>query len=135
VRLNVSPDGLPFLPFAEGNFGTASGKCEFRAETLAYMPPVESRLGDAALLRNFPLELISPKNHDSMNSTFGNRADVDAQTAVATIHPMTRRHGEFARATRSGFSIGAADARSRRGLKRRFLPAWYVFLRSVGAKA
>jgi anaerobic selenocysteine-containing dehydrogenase len=87
VRLNVSPDGLPFLPFAEGNFGTASGKCEFRAATLAYEPPVESRFGDRALLRNFPLELISPKNHDSMNSTFGNRADVDAQTSLATIHP------------------------------------------------
>jgi anaerobic selenocysteine-containing dehydrogenase len=87
VRLNISPDGLPFLPFAEGNFGTASGMCEFRAETLSYEPPVESRMGNAALVRKFPLELISPKNHDSMNSTFGNRPDVDAQTAVATIHP------------------------------------------------
>jgi anaerobic selenocysteine-containing dehydrogenase len=87
VRLNISPEGQPFLPFAEGNFGTASGKCEFRAETLGYEPPSESRMGDPALLRHFPLELISPKNHDSMNSTFGNRPDVDAQTAVATIHP------------------------------------------------
>jgi anaerobic selenocysteine-containing dehydrogenase len=87
VRLNISPDGVPFLPFADGNFGTASGKCEFRAETLAYEPPSESRLGDAELLRQFPLELISPKNHDSMNSTFGNRPDVDAQTSVATVHP------------------------------------------------
>jgi anaerobic selenocysteine-containing dehydrogenase len=33
------------------------------------------------------LELISPKNHDSMNSTFGNRPDVDRQTSIATIHP------------------------------------------------
>lgn len=88
VRLNISPEGTPFLPFAEGNFGTPSGKCEFRAETLAYEPPVESRLGEPTLLRHYPLELISPKNHDSMNSTFGNRADVDAQTAVATIHPL-----------------------------------------------
>ena len=87
VRLNISPDGLPFLPFAEGKFGTASGKCEFRAESLEYVPPIESRLGDPDLLRQFPLELISPKNHDSMNSTFGNRADLDAQTAVAFIHP------------------------------------------------
>jgi len=87
VRLNISPDGLPFLPFAEGNFGTPSGKCEFRAETLAYEPPVESRFGDRGLLRQYPLELISPKNHDSMNSTFGNRPDVDKQTSVATIHP------------------------------------------------
>jgi anaerobic selenocysteine-containing dehydrogenase len=87
VRLNISPDGEPFLPFAEGNFGTPSGKCEFRAETLGYEPPVESRFGDMTILRQYPLELISPKNHDSMNSTFGNRPDVDAQTSVATIHP------------------------------------------------
>jgi anaerobic selenocysteine-containing dehydrogenase len=87
VRLNISPEGEPFLPFAEGHFGTPSGKCEFRAETLGYEPPIESRFGEAALLRQFPLELISPKNHDSMNSTFGNRPDVDAQTSVATIHP------------------------------------------------
>ncbi len=88
VRLNISPEGTPFLPFAEGNFGTPSGKCEFRAGTLAYEPPIESRLGDPTLLRHYPLELISPKNHDSMNSTFGNRSDVDAQTAIATIHPQ-----------------------------------------------
>ena len=49
VRLNVSEPGTPFLPFAEGGFGTPSGKCEFGAETLDYTPPVESRFGDAAL--------------------------------------------------------------------------------------
>jgi anaerobic selenocysteine-containing dehydrogenase len=87
VRLNISPEGQPFLPFAEGHFGTASGKCEFRAETLGYEPPIESRFGETALFRQFPLELISPKNHDSMNSTFGDRPDVDAQTAIVTIHP------------------------------------------------
>lgn len=88
VRLNISPEGTPFLPFAEGNFGTQSGKCEFRAETLSYVPPVESRMGDPVTFQRYPLELISPKNHDSMNSTFGNRPEVDGQTAVATIHPQ-----------------------------------------------
>ena len=34
VRLSVSPDGEPFLPFAKGGFGTRSGKCEFGADTL-----------------------------------------------------------------------------------------------------
>jgi anaerobic selenocysteine-containing dehydrogenase len=101
VRLNISKDGLPFLPFAEGNFGTPSGKCEFRAETLSYDPPLESRLGDPALLRRYPLELISPKNHDSMNSTFGNRPDTDAQTSVATIHP----DDAAARGIRSGDTV------------------------------
>ncbi|MCX6629100.1 MAG: molybdopterin-dependent oxidoreductase [Candidatus Solibacter sp.] len=84
VRLNVSEDGAPFLPFAEGNFGTPDGKCHFDAETLDYQPPVESRHGDAALNGKYPLELISPKNDDSMNSTFGYRNSVDL--ATATLH-------------------------------------------------
>ena len=82
VRLNVSEPGTPFLPFAEGGFGTPSGKCEFGAETLDYAPPVESRFGDSSLRARYPLELISSKNDDSMNSTFGNRPQVDADTAL-----------------------------------------------------
>ncbi len=39
---------------------------------LDYQPPIESRLGAAELRARFPLELISSKSHDSMNSTFGN---------------------------------------------------------------
>jgi anaerobic selenocysteine-containing dehydrogenase len=84
VRLNI---GDPFLPFANGGFGTPSKKCEFHAETLDYKPPVESRLGDQTLLARYPLELISPKNDDSMNSTFGFRPEVDRQTSGLTIHP------------------------------------------------
>ena len=84
IRLNVSADGTPFLPFAAGNFGTPDGKCHFNAATLDYQPPVESRHGDAALRAKYPLELISPKNDDSMNSTFGHRDGVD--TATATLH-------------------------------------------------
>jgi anaerobic selenocysteine-containing dehydrogenase len=87
IRLNVSPPGEPFLPYSEGNYGTPSGKCDFKAETLDYQPPVESRHGDAALAGQFPLELISPKNDDSMNSTFGLREDTDLQTAVVHLHP------------------------------------------------
>lgn len=84
IRLKI---GDPFLPFANGGFGTPSGKCEFHAETLGYEPPVESRLGDASLSSRFPLEMISPKNDDSMNSTFGYRPDNDAQTATLKLHP------------------------------------------------
>jgi anaerobic selenocysteine-containing dehydrogenase len=87
VRLNVSEPGTPFLPFVEGKFGTPSGKCEFGAEALDYQPPMESRLGDAGLRHRFPLELISSKNDDSMNSTFGIRPSVDRQTAVLHLHP------------------------------------------------
>ncbi|MEO8373559.1 MAG: molybdopterin-dependent oxidoreductase [Candidatus Solibacter sp.] len=84
VRLNIAEDGAPFLPFAEGHFGTPDGKCHFNADTLDYQPPIESRHGDAALHAKYPLELISPKNDDSMNSTFGHRKTVDLQTA--TLH-------------------------------------------------
>jgi len=81
VRLRV-PE--PYQPFAAGGFGGEGGKCEFRAETLDYTPPVESRHGDSMLRAKFPIELISPKNDDSMNSTFGHRDGVDLQTA--TLH-------------------------------------------------
>jgi len=87
VRLNISPAAEPFLPFAKGGFQTPAGKFEFGAETLGYVPPVESRLGDRALHEKFPLEMISSKNDDSMNSTFGNRPDVDQQTSLLSIHP------------------------------------------------
>ncbi|MBZ5606800.1 MAG: molybdopterin-dependent oxidoreductase [Acidobacteriia bacterium] len=86
VRLNVAPPGQPFLPFANGGFGTPSGKCEFGAETLGYQPPVESRLGASELRSQFPLELISAKSHDSMNSTFGNRPWAQRETATLFMH-------------------------------------------------
>ncbi len=88
IRLNISPPDAPFLPFAQGGFRTPSGKFEFGAESLGYLPPRESRFGDAALARRYPLELVSAKNDDSMNSTFGHRADVDEQTAKLSIHPQ-----------------------------------------------
>lgn len=86
VRLHLSAPGEVFLPFANGGFGTPSGKCEFGAESLGYTPPVESRNGDATLRARYPLEMISSKNDDSMNSTFGHRDTVDAQTSVVQLH-------------------------------------------------
>src|SRR5690606_38110915 len=46
ARLDVSSDGKPFLPHAEGGFGTPSGRCEFHADRLDYRPPVETRFGE-----------------------------------------------------------------------------------------
>ncbi len=111
VRLNVAPGNEPFLPFAEGNFGTPDGKCHLDFDALEYVPPVESRHGDAALHARYPLELISPKNDDSMNSTFGHRDGVDLDTSVLHISARRRR---------------AARDRGRRpgaGLQRSRLPA------------
>ncbi len=87
VRLNVSGKDEPFLPFAQGGFETASGNCEFGAESLEYTPPLESRFGDQTLKSKYPLELISSKNDDSMNSTFGNRVEVDEETSILHLHP------------------------------------------------
>ncbi len=84
VRLNM-PD--PFLPFAEGGFGTPSGKCDFHAETLDYQPPIESRNGNRALRARFPLELISPKGDDNMNSTMASRPENSFLNGVLTLHP------------------------------------------------
>ncbi|MDQ2844206.1 MAG: molybdopterin-dependent oxidoreductase [Acidobacteriota bacterium] len=88
IRLNLSPDGEAFLPFANGNFGTASGKCEFQAETIGYAPPTESRGGDEDLRSRYPLELVSPKNRNNVNSTFGDRDEQDRETSIATLHPQ-----------------------------------------------
>jgi anaerobic selenocysteine-containing dehydrogenase len=79
VRLNL-PD--PFLPFAEGA-ATPSGRFDLGAKELDYTPPVESRLGDRGLRSRFPLELVSSKEDDGLNSTFGNRPEVrDAATRL-----------------------------------------------------
>lgn len=86
VRLNVAPDSEPFLPFAHGGFGTPSGKCEFGAEALHYEPPIESRHGSAELRARFPLEFVSSKSHDSMNSTFGNEECAQSQTSTVFLH-------------------------------------------------
>src|SRR5579871_2386077 len=69
----------PFLPFAEGNFGTASGKAEFYNQQLAqqgldpvaaFVPPMESRHSERA--QRFPLELLARKSDNFLNSSFAN---------------------------------------------------------------
>jgi anaerobic selenocysteine-containing dehydrogenase len=69
----------PFLPFAEGNFGTPSGKAEFYSEQLlklgldpvaSFEPALESRHSERA--RRFPLELLARKSDNFLNSTFAN---------------------------------------------------------------
>ncbi len=107
VRLNLAPGDAPFLPFAEGGFGTKSRKCELGAEMLDYTPPAESRLGDRGLSRRYPLELISSKNDDSMNSTFGHRDSVDGQTSVLHLHTLDAE----ARGIRTGDRVRAFNER------------------------
>ncbi len=77
-RLNVPS---PFAPFAEGNFRTPSGKCEFYSESLrrqgldplpTYTPPRESALSNPTLARRYPLAMLSPPARNALNSTFAN---------------------------------------------------------------
>lgn len=77
-RLNV-PER--FAPFAEGNFPTPSGKCEFFSETLAkqgidplpvYIAPRETVQDAPQLAKKYPLAVISPPAHNFLNSSFAN---------------------------------------------------------------
>jgi len=90
IRLNFSnhpaaaaSPAPPFLPFAEGNFPTPSGKAEFFSEALerqgfdpvlAFTPPGESRHG--AKSAGFPLELLARKADNHLNSSFANLPSV-----------------------------------------------------------
>ncbi len=76
VRLNVPAQ---WAPFAEGNFPTPSGKCEFYSESEKaqgrdplpqYVPPREGPLSNPSLAKTYPLAFISPPAHHFLNSTF-----------------------------------------------------------------
>ena len=95
TRLNVP---TPFLPFAEGGFTTPSGKCEFYSERLAgmgldplptYTPPYESVERDPALVKRFPLTLISSPAHTFLNTTFVNVTSLrrQAREPEVLLHP------------------------------------------------
>jgi anaerobic selenocysteine-containing dehydrogenase len=81
-------------PFAEGGFGTPSGKVEFYSEQLAkqgldpvidYVPPAESPDGSPDLYRQYPLHLLSPKAKHFLNSSFANLARLKAAEQEPTI--------------------------------------------------
>jgi anaerobic selenocysteine-containing dehydrogenase len=82
VRLNVPS---PFLPFA-GRAMTPTGKFDLSGSGLGYVPPVESRLGDQDLARRYPLELVSSKNDDALNSTFSYRPENIAASSTLFLH-------------------------------------------------
>ncbi len=76
-------NSTPFLPFAQGNFPTPSGKAEFYSEALkrqrldpvvAFTPPDESRHGSKS--SGFPLELLARKPDNHLNSSFANLPSV-----------------------------------------------------------
>ena len=73
----------PFLPFAQGNFRTPSGKAELYSEAMKalgldpvarFIPPAESRNGTGN--RKYPLELLARKADNFLNSTFSNLSSI-----------------------------------------------------------
>jgi anaerobic selenocysteine-containing dehydrogenase len=100
VRLSLPKD---YAPFAEGNFGTASGKCELYSARLksmgldplpCYIPPHEDPLTCPDLAKRFPLQMISPPEPSFLNSTFVNVDDL----RKAAGEPVVRLHPDDARA-------------------------------------
>jgi anaerobic selenocysteine-containing dehydrogenase len=78
ARLNLPET---FAPFADGDFLTASGKCEFYSEALerlgldplpAFIPPRESPDSAPELAARYPLQLLSPPANSFLNTTFSN---------------------------------------------------------------
>ena len=70
-----------FAPFANGNFHTPSGKCEFYSESLKaqgidplpfYNPPAELPSSNPRLAQTYPLSFISPPVRNFLNSSFAN---------------------------------------------------------------
>jgi molybdopterin guanine dinucleotide-containing S/N-oxide reductase-like protein len=112
-------NAAPFLPFAEGNFPTPSGKAEFYSETLkrqgldpvvAFTPPDESRHGSASKAAGFPLELLARKPDNHLNSSFANLPSVrkmEPWIGDLEMHPTDAE----ARGVRDGDRIRAFNSR------------------------
>ncbi len=95
LRLSVP---LDYAPFAAGNFGTPSGKCEFYSPALAdqgrdplpnYTPPHEDPQTRPELAARFPLQLLTPPEPSFLNSTFVNVETLRRTAGEPTvqIHP------------------------------------------------
>ncbi|GAA1071440.1 MULTISPECIES: molybdopterin-dependent oxidoreductase [Pseudonocardia] len=110
-RLNVAPPEA-YAPHAEGNFPTPSGKAEFVSAAAAggnfvvplfrqgsndhqpgqpvdplphYIPPRESAAADPELAARYPLNLLTPKSHAFLNSSF---ASHEFHRRVANEHTL-----------------------------------------------
>jgi anaerobic selenocysteine-containing dehydrogenase len=95
IRLNLPAN---YTPFAQGNFGTISGKCELYSEPLAkrgldplpnYTPPHEDPQTRPDLAAKYPLQMLSPPAPEFLNSTFVNIDSLRRQAREPTleIHP------------------------------------------------
>jgi len=85
-------------PFAQGNFPTPSGKCEFWSQTAldlgldplpGYVAPRESAQSAPQLAEKYPLAFISPPARNFLNTSFANLpfALKEAGEPTLDIHP------------------------------------------------
>ena len=94
VRLNV-----PDLPMADAAPNLDGGP-------LHYEPPEESRLG-AQFDGRYPLELVSSKARDGLNSSFGMLPRAQEETAVLEMHP----EDAAPRGIRDGMAVEVCNSR------------------------
>src|SRR5262249_29044350 len=110
VRLTLPRN---YAPFAEGSFGTPSGKCELYSPQMAaqgldplptYTPPHEDPQTRPDLAARYPLQLVSPPAPSFLNSTFVNIKSLREQAGAPTIeiHPDDAasrgiEHGQWVR--------------------------------------
>ena len=139
VRLNFSASGsllppsdgatssssaTPFLPFAQGNFRTPSGKAELYSEAIKaqgldpvaeFIPSAESRSGAAK--QTFPLELLARKADNFLNSTFSNQPSVQQmeETNLLEMHSVDAQ----ARGIANGETVRVYNGRGEIFLKAR----------------
>lgn len=89
---------LPEAPFANGQFYTPSGKCEFYSERMLqegfdplpdWVPPYESVASNPELAARYPLAMISPPARNFLNSSFVNVDSLRSSVGEPTldIHP------------------------------------------------
>jgi anaerobic selenocysteine-containing dehydrogenase len=117
-RCDTREQSAAFLPFAQGNFATPSGKAEFYSEALkaqgldpvvGFTPPGESRHG-AGSKSGFPLELLARKPDNHLNSSFANVPSVremEPGMAELEMHPTDAE----ARGVRNGDQVRAFNLR------------------------
>ena len=119
IRLNFDGSGAsskPFLPYADGNFQTQSGKAELYNERLKaegldpvaeFVAPEESRHSSSA--KSFPLELLARKTNNFLNSTFSNLPSLQPMEQTGLLE-MSRKDAEI-RGIRDGVSSGVVAAK------------------------
>lgn len=96
IRLNFQAGAgksceRPFLPFADGNFRTPTGKAELYSEQLKaqgldpvanFTPPAESRHAKG---KAFPLELLARKADNFLNSSFSNHPAIQQMEELGLL--------------------------------------------------